>query len=403
VRHGVPCSLAGGPIVVREDSKKPRTVSISTSSSASISRTSSRDGSFILPSNHHLGDGLDIASLSDYAGLSPSHLSDAPSPMSFSNTLSNWQQDLQLMHHYTTQTRFVLAESHVPDYVLATWQSETPKVAFAHDYVMHGLLCLTALHKAHLEPIRATSLHVCATNHLNVALAVRQAESPLITFESAKAKFVFAWLLPLFAYAMPVGVSPIDSTADVFLLVSGMDTLLPELWDCVAQGPLAPVVSTASGGPIVFPPDRDREPFINGIAFGLGQLDDMLAYTPMTADEQQVCSMILADLKIMYEDLARPDDAYSSMVSILCFPKQCTATFVSLLRKRTPCALVLLAYFCVVLDIFSDRWWMHDRPQLVLRDILGSLDDSWRHWVEQPVQALLCKDQTSVRPSDLML
>lgn len=155
-----------------------------------------------------------------------------------------WIPDLELMHHYMTHTKHILTEHQDLDYIMHIWQVEMPKVAFAHDYVMHGLLGFSALHKAHLEPANATNLHAIAVDHLDKALVVYRAESARpTTAENASAKFAFTWIVALFAYAIPPSLPPIDAIVELFMLVRGIDAILSETWIWISQGPFAPILT----------------------------------------------------------------------------------------------------------------------------------------------------------------
>jgi len=152
--------------------------------------------------------------------------------------------DLELMHHYMTNTKSVLTETNNLDYVLQIWQVELPKVAFAHDYVMHGLLGFSALHKAHTDAVNAATLRASAVDHLDKALALYRVESALpTTADNADAKFVFTWIVALFSYAIPPSLPPIDAIVELFMLVRGVDAILSETWVHVSQGPFAPILT----------------------------------------------------------------------------------------------------------------------------------------------------------------
>lgn len=157
---------------------------------------------------------------------------------------SDWIPDLELMHHYMNHTKDILTEHQNVDYILHIWRVEMPKVAFKHDYVMHGLLGFSALHKAYLEPSKATSLHAIAVDHLDKALVMYRAESTKpTTAENASAKFAFTWIVSLFAYAIPPSLPPIDAIVELFMLVRGIDVTLSETWFWVSQGPFAPILT----------------------------------------------------------------------------------------------------------------------------------------------------------------
>lgn len=350
----------------------------------------------------------------------------APSPFSVLTGLidrpipgqeQNWQQDLQLMHHFMSNTKFILTENQELDFVLRIWQEELPKVAFACDYVMHGLLGFTALHKAYLEPNNASLLQASAVAHLDKALVLYRRDSTVTTPDSANAKFVFTWLVALFAYAIPPGVPPIDAMVELFLLVKGIDAMLSETWYWVAQGPFATILTRGFQEAITVSLNgyesyhtkcrqtkcatnarsRTSYPIPDGMDFGLAHLDFMLGVNAMIPDDRRVCAVVLAELKQIYDSVLQAEGT-CSVASILCFPKQDPVSFAELIRKRVPQALIVLAYYCVLLDVLDNRWWINGWSSRVITDVLGSLDEPWKHWIEWPVEAILYKTATAGGP-----
>ncbi|KAH9844832.1 hypothetical protein Tdes44962_MAKER01379 [Teratosphaeria destructans] len=306
------------------------------------------------------------------------------------------------MHHYLTHTRYILTEHNEMDSILRVWQDEAPKVAFSSNYCMHALLGFSALHKAHMEPSQAPMLRTCAVNHLDKALVLYREHASVTTAENANAKFAFTWLVALFAYAVPPSVPPIDAMVELFQLVKGIDTILSETWFFVSQGPFAPILTRGMGVAATLPPDATSYPFPDGMDFGLNHLDYMLGVEPMLPEDRRVCALILAELKQVY-DCVIHQQGQCSVASILCFPKQDSTAFSLLLKRRAPQALVVLAYYCVLLDILDNRWWIHGWSSRVLQDIISSLPEAWQTWVEWPTQSVLLKDRPSPGPSDLLI
>jgi hypothetical protein len=264
-------------------------------------------------------------------------------------------------------------------HVLQIWQEEMPKVAFRADYCMHALLGFTALHKAHTEPDMAITLRTSAVDHLDKALVRYREHSGPTTQENANAKFAFTWMVVLFAYAVPPSVPPIDAIVELFLLVKGIDTILSESWFWVSQGPFAPILTRGFQEAITLPPEGYGLP--EGMDFGLGHLDFMLGVDAMLPDDRRGCALILAELKTIYDSVLGKQ-GQCSVASILCFPKQDSTPFSLLIKRRVPQALVILAYYCVLLDVLDSRWWIRGWSSRVLRDIMGTLPENWQSWVE---------------------
>lgn len=137
-----------------------------------------------------------------------------------------------------------------------------------------------------------------------------------------------------------------------------------------------------------------RYPIPQSANYALGHMDFMLASDMISMEDNQICSMILAELKGIYDVVLRTQGP-CSMSSILCFPKQDPAAFSQLIKRRVPQALVLLAFYCVLLDVLDSRWWISGWASRVLRDVLSSLEEPWRQWIEWPVQSVLMRDRGS--------
>ncbi|KAK3673757.1 hypothetical protein LTR78_006310 [Recurvomyces mirabilis] len=302
------------------------------------------------------------------------------------------------MHHYLTHTKYILTEHDDFAQIVQIWQEELPKVAFTADYCMHAVLGFSALHKAHTEPELAPALRTSAVDHLDKALVRYRENGGITTAENASAKFAFTWLVVLFAYAIPLSVPPIDAMVELFHLVKGVDTILAESWFWVSQGPFAPVLARGLGDAITLQPGRN--PLPEGMDFGLNHLDYMLGSEAMLTADRRGCAMILAELKQLYDNVLRPQ-AGVSVASILCFPKQDSAPFGQLIKRRVPQALIILAYYCVLLDILDSRWWISGWSTRVLRDIMGTLAESWQNWIEWPISSVLLKPEaTAPSPSE---
>ncbi len=221
----------------REDAKRRTST---TSSSTSTSKAASQDASTSLTANP-------VASASGTRGLSPrpgpfhvlTGLIDRPAP----GVDKHWTQDLELMHHFMSNTSQVLTEHSPMAYISDIWKVELPRVAFSCDYVMHSLLGFTALHKAHMEPMNANRLRESAVDHLDKALVLYRSEPPPATEQNATARFIFTWIVALFAYAIPPSLPPIDAMVELFMLVKGIDAILSETWFWVSQSPFAPILT----------------------------------------------------------------------------------------------------------------------------------------------------------------
>nr|OQO16213.1 hypothetical protein B0A51_16576 [Rachicladosporium sp. CCFEE 5018] len=422
-RHGVACSLAGGPNVPRDDAK-PKSVRSGSGSSGSsrlaTRDTLSREGSFNRANSYSGGA----------ASSQPTFIpTPTPSHGGGNSPGGDWQDynairvltgsvdrtiapagqasmlDLELMHHFMTHYFDVMTENFGMDLM---WQSTLPQLGITAPYVMHGLLGFSALHMASIAPERAPLLHAAAVKHLDQALVSFREDCGPSTAENADAKFAFTWIVALFAFAIPPAVPPVDALVELFSLVKGMKSVAQDTMIWVAQGPFAPMLSDAfsdgsgvtADGLILdfsdaFAPGNNNQtslaPLPEGFDFGLNHLDFMIGMGAMIPEERRTCAVILAELKQLYTTVSKKRTQHCAVSAIVCFPQADPTAFISVIRRRRPQALVILAYYTVLLDLLDSRWWLQGWGRGVLRDVVANLGDEWKSWIEWPVQTVLMK------------
>ena len=62
--------------------------------------------------------------------------------------------------------------------------------------------------------------------------------------------------------------------------------------------------------------------------------------------------------------------------------------FIPLLAQEEQVALVILAYYCVLLHQIPTRWWIEGWVEHLMTGIYGSLDETYRSWIVWPIEEL---------------
>lgn len=104
------------------------------------------------------------------------------------------------MHHYTSSTAESLCDGSVLDDV---WRKGLPQIAFEHDFLLDGLLSLTALHRASENREEQSRWMGTALEYQNRALATFKLVLPDITPELCHSAFGFSLLTLFIALALP--------------------------------------------------------------------------------------------------------------------------------------------------------------------------------------------------------
>jgi hypothetical protein len=131
-------------------------------------------------------------------------------------------QDPELMHHYTLNTSRTIARR---PQMQETWQVVIPEVAYSYEFLMHGILGLSALHLAYLKPERYS--HYLAGAGFHMSLGLRSYRRVLLSpsRDNCYALFCFSSLIMVYIYASPTDF-PESHTAN------GLDSIVELLGLC---------------------------------------------------------------------------------------------------------------------------------------------------------------------------
>lgn len=396
------------------DDAKPKQRSPATSISSQSTRHSSHDVTSSTTNNAARASSITSmnagASPTESPGYNPIQTLTGSIDRNAALTNQAWILDLELMHHFTSSYSEIMTEHF--DILETMWQHEMPRIAFRSQYVMHGLLGFSALHLATTQPERASLLRASATNHLDQALVFYRQDNGPATAENSDARFTFTWLVAMFAFAIPSSVSPINAMVELFSLVRGIEVVLQESLIWIIQGPFAPILTRAfvenkglsvDGSALsmafAFQASTSHtngvdcvvgEDLPEGMDFGLNHLDFMIGMQNMIPEERRTCVLVLTELKQLYAQMLS-SQASCGMSMVMCFPKQDPTHFSLLLKRRVPQALIILAYYTVLLDLLDTRWWINGWGRRVLSDVVSNLGDEWKSWIDWPVQTVLMK------------
>jgi hypothetical protein len=149
-------------------------------------------------------------------------------------------QDPELMHHYTLHTSKTLARR--PE-MQEAWQATIPEIAYGYEFLMHGILGLSALHLSHLKPEKYS--HYLANAGFHMSLGLRSYRRILMapSQENCFALFCFSGLIMVYIYASPMdpleshSAAGLDSIFELLGLCRGTLVLRP-FFDHIQQSPL---------------------------------------------------------------------------------------------------------------------------------------------------------------------
>lgn len=224
VKHAIPCSLSQRNVVRSHDcSQGSQEFPVSTTHIASPTLASS-------DSNPDLFD------------LLPGSRSGAPVLPK-----GDWMRDLELMHHFCTVTCDTLA---IRADVQYTWRVVVPIEGYANEFVMHGILAISALHRAYLFPSQRSLYVESSDYHQACGLQIfRSLISSPIAPEDRQSVFCFASMVTVSVCAVAARSPdshlpcPISNAIELFGVIRGIESIIAPFFGSIRKSRLAPFLS----------------------------------------------------------------------------------------------------------------------------------------------------------------
>lgn len=187
-----------------------------------------------------------------------------PTSTAIDTTLSTslpqpWIRDLELLHHYCTVTSATFSHH---ESVRHVWRSVLPYEGYMHEFVMHGILSLAALHKAYLLPNKRQTYLACATHHYSIGQREFRGILHRVTDDNWKPVYCFSIIVIAYVFCLNAGhrdqsiTTSVSNISGVFVVTRGIEAaLLPYIYR-LCQTDLAPLVHSVWLVPVDPPLDR---------------------------------------------------------------------------------------------------------------------------------------------------
>lgn len=293
--------------------------------------------------------------------------------------------DLELLHHFTTQTCYALSDKAPAQQI---WQITIPQIAYSYPFLMRGLLALSALHLAHLLPHKTTHYRIKAMAHQNNAFAPFREAMKDVSPSNCNAVFAFSAILIIISFASPHSTNG-QSVPDVreqttrwIRLVRGMYPVLNLMWNHLFEGSLRGLFTAGvwDSAAAELPPETCVQ------YSALFQLCD----ESEDSETKVACAGALEELRICFvsADISSKNPATSEIATIMSWPYKVSHDYLVALEQGYPIAMIILAYYTTVLYDLNHRWWVTGEPSRILLAVYRLLDKSMRPWLNWPLQVL---------------
>jgi hypothetical protein len=302
--------------------------------------------------------------------------------------------DMALLHHWITVASHSILSNHELDHY---WHSVIPLIGFKYQYVIHSILSLSALHIAHTSSSdRAHSLFT-AMEHRIKALDGFTRDLRDVGPDNSSALFANATLTFFYAFVL-FSKTFDDKCADTKVrtarvlgaewipLLRGTVAVLGPVYDYVRQGPLRSLLDLHNY--------MDLNP---DDAFHSSTYNDQYLHIQeiWTGDEHaEVYNETLYILRKCYAWMAKFDSVRDDVKVLRGYNRSHSGPFIwlssapekyfVLQQQRQPHALIIFAYFGVLLHRLNDYWWAEGCGQSIVSTVDECLGPYWSPWIDWP-------------------
>jgi hypothetical protein len=260
--------------------------------------------------------------------------------------------------------------------------------------VLHVILAISALHLYSTHP-NEPKLYDQAISHHNAAIRLARPHIAAVCPENSEAVFNFSAFNSLYSFAEPPlrprvkeidGHDYLNDLFGTFRMCRGVSAVMREVISVLKmEGP-----ADNAGSPSAY----DEESVLPTLAATYPQLRDLERLIVEESDPGYQASALDATKRLFVgmRVLDQTPIDHSSVSLITRWPIHISDSFLELCLARHPVALIVVAYFAVLINKRTNMWFNERWPWLIINSVDGVLKGSqWEQWIEWPRRSIISR------------
>jgi hypothetical protein len=280
------------------------------------------------------------------------------------------------------------------------WLDVVPDLAYNIPFLLQGILACTALHMAYINPTKLHMYTIRACAHQDAAIPHFRYAIEHPDEKNCDAIVAFAYILLIYSLATDTKnsknylliVEDADASSNeaepmlpqwVHFIRAGC-TMLCDVWEAIENGPASALATTWE--------DNISEQEATVRSEDLPYLNYFKSLVPDDGSwPEEVIQIYLTAATALAESFLcfgrAKEKSHIHLWNILgVWPLHVEVAFFSLISERHPGALILLAYYCIILKDMENCWYFEGRPAKLLSSIAEVLDTRWRPCIQEPIE-----------------
>ncbi|KAL2210917.1 C6 zinc finger domain-containing protein [Sarocladium strictum] len=290
------------------------------------------------------------------------------------------------MHHWTMSTSM---QTGVPKDHVEFFQNIIPEVGFRNPFVSHAILSVAALHIAHLSEVDRQQHIIRAVQHHNAGLEGFKDAVSEISKENSEALFIWSTLNSLYVLSLATQSSlQVMDRNDRILgvewipMLLGVTAILHPIFEHLQHGRIKNLLTLRGWKDL----DPDK-PFDGCLEAPLSRVRESWQDSIHAATYEAAFTVLRKCLLFVSQFDATDNEAVAglgynrALSGSLVFIHASPRDFFTLLHQREPPALILFAYFGVLLHEQRDCWVIDSLGRDILEVVGELLDSRWKCWL----------------------
>lgn len=301
--------------------------------------------------------------------------------------------DCQLLRHYFDSSYKTFVTNNKAERV---WIEVVPGLTYSNKFLLQGILACTALHMAHLNPDERQKYTLRGCSHQDSAIPEFREAIKNPTEDNCDAIIAFSYLLVVYSLATDLEY-PNNPLLIVDANPSSTQPILPQwlhfirtgcymlkdVWHQIESG-RASVLAAAWERDLNVSDEEKRLHLV----FYLSIIPNDGAWSTESIEVYRNAATLLAE-SFAYVDRAKKTIGVTAWDILGTWPVRIEEEFFILISQKHPGALILLAYYCVILKQMGECWYFGGRPAKVITSIAYILDKRWHPYIESAIDEVV--------------
>lgn len=287
------------------------------------------------------------------------------------------------MHHFTTVLAFDLANQQSGE-ALALWQKHAVELGFKHDFLLRGLLAVSALHQSYLKPHLKTEFDLKASTHQSIAIHSFQEALGNVNETNCHALFAFSCIIIVLSFASSSKDKASDFQMDVLhwlYLLRGCNEVLKLYRETLRSSFLKPLLDELHYA------ENTSAHNIEDIEKIMDLFSVCSAANVGDKERSQACTLAIHALlsTFVQASILRKRKEGTVLASFV-WSVNLPPIFLEMLGEMQPEALVVLAHYCVLIywGEEQDTWFLVGWARYMLDTIKELTPLDWHKHLAWP-------------------